>query len=267
MLSGSIRKTLWWLMLSTNHRNKCVCLQLGTFFKSPNVYVQHWSVKHDSPVMEAMFFCSMQTIKTSVCFLNISLIAKSIMKKRIHTKVHQSMVLEIKNNVYSTTTKKYIFDVDSTMAFPLECSHKVNLYLKQGLSSAHSNAWKQFSLNFITFDRIHTIYIVFQSCKHYSVPWVLMTDARPFHAFAAILDWLTHLASISCWHWFDARQDEFSCFIVNFKSTRLWSCRRRWSASKKNTTPSYKPTKHIKYTFLICDCYCSSYMYIVMLLT
>lgn len=175
--------------------------------------------------------------------------------------------LKLKTNVYSTTTKKYIFDVDSTMAFPLECSHKVNLYLKQGLSSAHSNAWKQFSLNFITFDRIHTIYIVFQPCRHYSVPWVLMTDARPFHAFAAILDWLTHLASISCWHWSNARQDEFSCFIVNFKSTRLWSCRRRWSASKKNITPSYKPTKHIKYTFLICDYYCSSYMYIVMLLT
>ena len=45
--------------------------------------------------------------------------------------------------------------------------------------------------------------------RRFSVPRVLIADARLFDAFAAILGWLTHLASISCWYQSDARRDEF----------------------------------------------------------
>ena len=48
------------------------------------------------------------------------------------------------------------------------------------------------------FDRTHTMYVVFQSRGFYDVPRVLVADARSFQALATILDWLTHLPSISC---------------------------------------------------------------------
>ena len=41
---------------------------------------------------------------------------------------------------------------------------------------------------FIVFDRMHTIYTVFQSCRFYDVLRVLFVDARSFQALAAILD-------------------------------------------------------------------------------
>ena len=42
----------------------------------------------------------------------------------------------------------------------------------------------------------------------YDVPRVLIANARSFQAFAAILDWQRHLASISCRYRSDARRDE-----------------------------------------------------------
>ena len=71
-------------------------------------------------------------------------------------------------------------------------------------------------INF-AFDRTHTIYVVIQSRGFHDVPRALMRDALSFQ----FLDSLTHFASISCWYRSGARQDEFSCFVVNFKSTRL----------------------------------------------
>ena len=49
----------------------------------------------------------------------------------------------------------------------------------------------------------------------YSRQWVLIADARSFQAFAIILDWLTHLASISCWYQSDSRRDEY--YLANLK--------------------------------------------------
>ena len=51
--------------------------------------------------------------------------------------------------------------------------------------------------------------VVFQSTGVYDVQRVLIADARLFLALAAILDWLTHLASISYGYRSDAKQDEF----------------------------------------------------------
>ena len=59
------------------------------------------------------------------------------------------------------------------------------------------------------FERTHTIYVVFHSRGFYDVPRVLITDARSFEVFSAILDYVTHLASMSCWYRSDARQDKF----------------------------------------------------------
>ena len=63
--------------------------------------------------------------------------------------------------------------------------------------------------------------VVLHSCRFYDVPRVLIADATAFQALAAVLDYVTHLASMSCWYRSDAGQDEF---IVNFKSTRLLPC-------------------------------------------
>jgi len=59
----------------------------------------------------------------------------------------------------------------------------------------------------ITFERTHTIYVVFHSRGFFDVPRVLIADARSFQALAAILDYVTHLDSMSCWHRSDARQN------------------------------------------------------------
>lgn len=70
----------------------------------------------------------------------------------------------------------------------------------------------------IAFDRMQTIYIIFQSRGFNDVPWVLIADSSSFQALTTILDWLTLLTSTSC------------CFFVNFKCTRLWP--RLWWTRK-----------------------------------
>ena len=45
--------------------------------------------------------------------------------------------------------------------------------------------------------------------RRVSFPRVLIADARSFQALVAILDYVTRLASMSCWYRSDARQDEF----------------------------------------------------------
>ena len=40
----------------------------------------------------------------------------------------------------------------------------------------------------------------------------LTADARSLQALAAILDYVTHLAPISCWYRSDAKQNEFRLF-------------------------------------------------------
>ena len=62
--------------------------------------------------------------------------------------------------------------------------------------------------SFFTFDRVHPIYMVFHSRGFYDVPRVLIADSRSFQALAAILDSVTHLATMSCWYRSDARQVE-----------------------------------------------------------
>ena len=53
---------------------------------------------------------------------------------------------------------------------------------------------------------MHIIYVVFHSRGFYNVPRVLIADARSFQTLAAVLDYVTHLASISCWYRSDASQ-------------------------------------------------------------
>ena len=60
----------------------------------------------------------------------------------------------------------------------------------------------------IAFDRTRAIYVVFHSRGFYDVPRVLIAVARSFQSLAAILDYVTHIASMSCWYRADARQDE-----------------------------------------------------------
>ena len=61
---------------------------------------------------------------------------------------------------------------------------------------------------------ILTVSVVFHSHGFYDVPRVLIADARSFQALAAILDYVTHLASMLCWYRPDARQDEFRILKV-----------------------------------------------------
>ena len=48
--------------------------------------------------------------------------------------------------------------------------------------------------------RTYAIYVFFQSRWLYSVPQALTVDAKSFQTFAAILNWLTHLVSTTCWY-------------------------------------------------------------------
>ena len=59
------------------------------------------------------------------------------------------------------------------------------------------------------FERTRTIYVAFHSRGFYDVPRILIRMLGHFLALAAILDYVTHLASMSCWYRSDARQDEF----------------------------------------------------------
>ena len=105
----------------------------------------------------------------------------------------------------------------------------------------------------IAFHRTHTIYVVLQSCGISS--WM----PGKFQAFTAILNWLTHLASISCWYRSDARQDEFWKFQV----TLSWISKvqgyhldcSRWSAKKHVQIPVIKQQNTSNAYFLISDHY------------
>ena len=94
------------------------------------------------------------------------------------------------------------------------------------------------------FDRTYTISVNFQPRGFYDVPRVFIENARAFQALAAILDWLTQVALISCWYRSDARQDEVR---LQTKAALLWISKvrdyehvcSRWSA-KKLANPCYK---------------------------
>ena len=74
----------------------------------------------------------------------------------------------------------------------------------------------------------------------FSFPRVLIVDARSFQAFAAIVDYVTNLASMSCYYRPDARQDEFR----QSQAALLWISKvrgydhvcSRWSTRKKKNT-------------------------------
>ena len=95
-----------------------------------------------------------------------------------------------------------------------------------------------------------TIYVLFQSRGFYDLRLILIADARSFPALAAILDWLTHLASISWWYRSDARHDEFrksQAVLLWISKVRGYDhvCRR---CSKKHANTKYKAIKHIERT-------------------
>ena len=83
--------------------------------------------------------------------------------------------------------------------------------------------------------------------------WVLCF----FQALAAILDYMTHLTSISFWYRSDARQDEFNCKLLycEFQWCEVMTMSVVGSQPNKHTNTSYKATKHIERTFLISDYY------------
>ena len=103
-------------------------------------------------------------------------------------------------------------------------------------------------LQLIAFDRLFTSF--FSPAGFYDVQLILIADARSYPALAAILDWLTHLASISWWYRSDARHDEFRKSLA----VLLWISKvrgydhvcRRWP--KKHANNNYKAIKHIERT-------------------
>ena len=103
--------------------------------------------------------------------------------------------------------------------------------------------------------RTCTIYVGFQSHVFHNVLWVLIVDARSFQVFLVILDWLIHLASISCWHRSDSRWESQAALLWISKAWAYDHVCSIWSAKKKHANPTYKATKHIKCTLLISD-YC-----------
>ena len=58
--------------------------------------------------------------------------------------------------------------------------------------------------------KAYYIYVVFHSRGFFDVPRVLIADARSFQALAAILDYVTHLDSMSWWYRSDDRQNEMT---------------------------------------------------------
>ena len=85
----------------------------------------------------------------------------------------------------------------------------------------------------IALDRTNIIYVVFQA---HGFLWALIADARSFQTFSTILDWLTHLASISCWYQSDARQDEFTLsqvcvFFGQPENTQMPVIVKQWNTS------------------------------------
>ena len=108
------------------------------------------------------------------------------------------------------------------------------------------------------FGRTHTICVVFQSRGFYDVPRVLIADTaiRHFRLLAAILDWLRHLASISCWYRPNARQDKFrlsqATLPCEFQKHEVMTMSAvRFQPKKRHVKPSYKATKQIELLSLI----------------
>ena len=90
-------------------------------------------------------------------------------------------------------------------------------------------------LRFIEFDRTQ-----FRSRGFYDVLRVLIADVSSLQALAAILDFVKHQASLSCWYRSDARQDERRLSQAALFS--IWNVRgndhvcSRWSAKKHANT-------------------------------
>ena len=83
------------------------------------------------------------------------------------------------------------------------------------------------------------------SCRFFAVPRVLIVDARSFETLAAILDYVTHLASVSCWYLLYC---EFQKYEDMTKSVV-------GGQPIKHANTSCKATKHIERTFPISDYY------------
>lgn len=107
------------------------------------------------------------------------------------------------------------------------------------------------------FKRTHTIYVVFHSRGFYDVPRVFIVDARSFQALAIILDYVTHLTSMSFWYRFDAIQDEFRLSQVSYcEFQKFMTISVVGDQPKKQANISYKATeKRIERASLISDYY------------
>ena len=117
--------------------------------------------------------------------------------KGLSTKVqHFCLSIFLSNicNQQPPLAKKYFFE--KSRRWKLDRNNKAVLHGKREYFFSFTFSFPTlilFQCNFIAFDRTHTTHVGF-----YDVPWVMIADARSFQAFAAIFDWLTHLASISC---------------------------------------------------------------------
>ena len=83
----------------------------------------------------------------------------------------------------------------------------------------------------------------------------LTADARSLQALAAISDYVTHLAPMSCWYRSDAKQDEFRLFqelYCEFQKYEVTNMSVVCGEPKRHADTSYKATK---LTFLISDYY------------
>ena len=96
--------------------------------------------------------------------------------------------------------------------------------------------------------------------RRFSFLRVLIVDAGSFQALAAILDYLTHLGSISCWHQSDVIQQELrlsqdAYIYCEFQKYEAMTMSVICGQPKKHThtNTSYKATKHIVCIFLISD--------------
>ena len=78
---------------------------------------------------------------------------------------------------------------------------------------------------------------------------------RSFQALAAILDWLTHLATIS--YSYRSDLDNLKLLYCEFQKYEVMtmSAVGGQPKKKKRENPSYVATKHIARTFLISDHY------------
>ena len=88
------------------------------------------------------------------------------------------------------------------------------------------------------------------SRRFFDVPRVLIVDARSFEALAAILDYMTHLASMSCWY-----RSNLRLLYCKFQKYEDMTMSVVGGQPIKHANTSCKATKHIERTFLISDYY------------